>query len=97
MYGRHLQQVISTSDGQGRNLQSSVSNQVDMMNSLQYASPTARNNATMQFSAMSDDQIDQAINGVGDGMINDLLNIPMEVNDGLDWLDWFNMYATNTM
>ena len=51
----------------------------------------------MQFSAMSDDQIDQAINGVGDGMINDLLNIPMEVNDGLDWLDWFNMYATNTM
>jgi len=50
----------------------------------------------MQFSAMSNDQIYQAINGVGDGMINDLLNIPMEGNDGLDWLDWFNMYAANT-
>lgn len=49
----------------------------------------------MQFSAMSDDQIYQAINDSGDGLINDLLDIPMEGSVGLDWLDWFNMDASN--
>jgi hypothetical protein len=48
----------------------------------------------LQFSAMSDDQINEAINNVGDALQLDM-SIPgsfqMDERTGLDWLNWFNM------
>lgn len=44
----------------------------------------------MQFSAMSDDQINEAINNAGDEL-QTYPNFQMDDKTGLDWLDWFNM------
>jgi len=48
----------------------------------------------LQFSAMSDDQINEAINNAGDALQLDI-SIPgsfqMDERTGLDWLNWFNM------
>ncbi len=43
------------------------------------------------FSAMSDDQIVQAINSAGDELETSLPNPQMDENTGLDWLDWFSI------
>jgi hypothetical protein len=45
----------------------------------------------LQFSAMSDDQIIQAINDAGDELGTYVPNVQIEERTGLDWLDWFNM------
>lgn len=45
----------------------------------------------LQFSAMSDDQINEAINNAGDELGNYLPDFQMDDKTGLDWLDWFNM------
>ena len=42
-----------------------------------------------QFSAMSDNQIIEAINNAGDELC--MPNFQMDDKTGLDWLDWFNM------
>jgi hypothetical protein len=44
----------------------------------------------VQFSAMSDDQIIQAINAAGNEWDN-VPNYQIDERNGLDWLDWFNM------
>ena len=45
----------------------------------------------LQFSAMSDDQINEAINNAGEELEMYLPNFQMDDKTGLDWLDWFNM------
>ncbi|TVY82488.1 Satratoxin biosynthesis SC1 cluster transcription factor SAT9 [Lachnellula suecica] len=45
----------------------------------------------LQFSAMSDDQINEAINNAGDELDMSLSNFQMDDRTGLDWLNWFNM------
>lgn len=45
----------------------------------------------LQFSAMSDDQIVQAINNAGDELGTFIPNMQIDERTGLDWLDWFNM------
>jgi hypothetical protein len=42
------------------------------------------------FSAMSDDQIVEAINNAGDELETSLPNFQIDENTGLDWLDWFS-------
>lgn len=42
------------------------------------------------FSAMSDDQIVEAINNAGDELEKSLPNFQIDENTGLDWLDWFS-------
>jgi hypothetical protein len=42
------------------------------------------------FSAMSDDQIVEAINNAGDELEMALPNFEIDDNAGLDWLDWFS-------
>jgi hypothetical protein len=42
------------------------------------------------FSAMSDDQIVEAINNAGDELEMALPNFQIDDNAGLDWLDWFS-------
>ncbi|KAH6671149.1 hypothetical protein B0J14DRAFT_564839 [Halenospora varia] len=49
----------------------------------------------LQFSAMSDDQINEAINNAGDEFDWSLPNMQMDDRTGLDWLNWFNMDVTN--
>ena len=45
----------------------------------------------LQFSAMSDDQIIQAINDAGEELGTFVPNMQIDERTGLDWLDWFNM------
>ena len=45
----------------------------------------------LQFSAMSDDQINEAINNAGAELDMSLPNFQMDDRTGLDWLNWFNM------
>jgi hypothetical protein len=45
----------------------------------------------LQFSAMSDDQITQAINNAGDELGTYMPHMPIDERTGLDWLDWFNI------
>jgi hypothetical protein len=42
------------------------------------------------FSAMSDNQIVEAINNAGDELQMPLPNFQIDDNTGLDWLDWFS-------
>lgn len=82
LYGRHLRQVLSTASGQGPPpFQVEIQNPYQAQDSLQM----------MQFSAMSDDQIVQAINDAGDELGNYVPNFQIDEKSGLDWLDWFNM------
>ena len=45
----------------------------------------------LQFSAMSDNQIIQAINDAGEELGSFVPNMQIDERTGLDWLDWFNM------
>ena len=49
----------------------------------------------LQFSAMSDDQINEAINNAGAELEGCLPDVQMNEKSGLDWLDWFNMETSN--
>ena len=45
----------------------------------------------LQFSAMSDDQINEAINNAGAELETYVPELQMDDKAGLDWLDWFNL------
>ena len=49
------------------------------------------NTELLQFSAMSDDQITEAINNAGQELETYMPTFQMDDKTGLDWLDWFNM------
>ncbi|TVY36594.1 Satratoxin biosynthesis SC1 cluster transcription factor [Lachnellula occidentalis] len=51
----------------------------------------------MQFSAMSDDQINEAINNAGPELDMSLSNFQMDDRTGLDWLNWFNMDVNSSI
>jgi hypothetical protein len=100
LYGRHLRQVLCLAS-QGRNQRSEIvqptfrANQNEVR-SQQYPNSTPQPTSMqmselMQFSAMSDDQIIQAINAAGDELGNYVPNFQIDERSGLDWLDWFNM------
>jgi hypothetical protein len=106
LYGRHLQEIVGASQRrvEASNMQiqprSSYPMQQNpqMENSLQtYQTQNQQSMAAiqmpdlLQFSAMSDDQINEAINNAGDELQTYLPNFQLDDKTGLDWLDWFNM------
>ncbi|KAH8588827.1 hypothetical protein B0O99DRAFT_655767 [Bisporella sp. PMI_857] len=98
LYGRHLRKVLlSFQDGRvTHSWKPSHSTSVTDSNvsTSQYNPPilpvTTMSPEMVQFSAMSDDQIIQAINAAGNEWDN-VPNYQIDERNGLDWLDWFNM------
>lgn len=106
LYGRHLREVVGTSPSRSdassqrgaRQTQTpfpphhSVSIQPQMQT---YQGPASfapmQMSELLQFSAMSDDQINEAINNAGEELEMYLPSFQMDDKTGLDWLDWFNM------
>lgn len=100
LYGRHLREVLlaSQSHAQPAIPQNAFSINHPQMQSQTYQELAPRDASLqmsdlMQFSAMSDDQIIQAINDAGDELGNHVPNFQIDERSGLDWLDWFNMDA----
>ena len=92
LYGRHLRQVLDASElSRPRPQQVFANTQGTLIN--QYHAPPQSQLAmqTMQFSAMSDDQIIQAISAAGAEMGTLVPSYHADERSGLDWLDWFNM------
>jgi hypothetical protein len=104
LYGRHLREVVGSSpnrpngSSQPRLDQPTFPIQQNVL--VQPQMPTYQPQtsfASMQmsellpFSAMSDDQINEAINNAGEELEMYLPNFQMDDKTGLDWLDWFNM------
>ncbi|KUJ22901.1 uncharacterized protein LY89DRAFT_313584 [Mollisia scopiformis] len=107
LYGRHLREVVGSfparPDGLSQPLQQTsfpISRNVPIQPQL----PTYQNQAAfapiqmselLPFSAMSDDQINEAINNAGDELEMYLPSFQMADNrlDWLDSMDWFNMDA----
>ena len=104
LYGRHLRQVVGSSSRKAilksRNTRSDLSEPV-FTGPIQMATPQSvyhsqseaqvpmQISELYQFSAMSDNQIIEAINNAGDELC--MPNFQMDDKTGLDWLDWFNM------
>jgi hypothetical protein len=104
LYGRHLREVVGSSPEMaeagcitGQNQQSFPMQQMQQM---QPPLPTyqirpelapMQMSELLQFSAMSDDQITEAINNAGEELETYLPSLQMDDKTGLDWLDWFNM------
>lgn len=103
LYGRHLRKVLSAMTRSRNNTlpdlssfpTTSTTNQTEVQNhAYQNTEPQPNSmqmSELMQFSAMSDDQIIQAINDAGDELGNYVPNFQIDERSGLDWLDWFNM------
>ncbi|CZR51311.1 uncharacterized protein PAC_01186 [Phialocephala subalpina] len=104
LYGRHLREVVGTSPSRSdvssqprQNQTSFPSHQnVPIQPQMQaYQGPAnfapMQMSELLQFSAMSDDQINEAINNAGEELEMYLPNFQMDDKTGLDWLDWFNM------
>jgi hypothetical protein len=107
LYGRHLREVVGTSlrRPEINSLQSQPQSSYPpvVQTSLpQYENGHGPNLAPiqmsemLQFSAMSDDQINEAINNAGAELQTYLPDFQMDERTGLDWLDWFNI-DTNAM
>lgn len=99
LYGRHLHEIVRASqrnNGASTLLQPRSSYQLPQNTHMQAPMQTYQNppdmqmTELMQFSAMSDDQINEAINNAGDEL-QTYPNFQMDDKTGLDWLDWFNM------
>lgn len=107
LYGRHLREVISNSgmsnlQSRGNNLPDEFRQQLPFpvsQSQVQTTSYQSQANVPadlemaqlLQFSAMSDDQIIQAINDAGDELGTFVPNMQIDERTGLDWLDWFNI------
>jgi hypothetical protein len=107
LYGRHLREVISNSGmsnllSRGNNPADDFRQQPQFPVTLpQEQNPIYQSQANdpaememaqlLQFSAMSDDQIIQAINDAGEELGTFNPNMQIDERTGLDWLDWFNM------
>ncbi|KAI9746352.1 MAG: hypothetical protein M1818_000064 [Claussenomyces sp. TS43310] len=111
LFGRHLREVVRNSfcapqaqsrhDARGQSQGSSIP--VQDMNvygqEQQQLLPPGHPNAffqPLQFSAMSDYQIIEAINNAG-GELDTFSNFEAHDRTGLDWLDWFNLDPGHTM
>jgi hypothetical protein len=102
LFGRHLREVVRNT-ASSLNLQSNsdqsanipLTNQNSSMGQVQNSNQGQMPGGLLSFepllfSAMSDDQIVEAINNAGDQLEAPLPNFQLEDNTGLDWLDWFN-------
>lgn len=96
LYGRHLREVVNSAMSRGSQSQQNLaeqSNQFQIQRQV-YQSPMevpatpVQMTELLQFSAMSDDQINEAINNAGEGLG---INIPNFQMDDRTWLDWFNL------
>jgi hypothetical protein len=99
MYGRHLREVTGT--GGRRQYAALDQNPValsrnDMRPPTYAEQPPTRTLDVhpVQFSAMSDDQITQAIRNAEDDLGTDLPSFQLDERSGLDWLDWFDLDIT---
>jgi hypothetical protein len=110
LYGRHLREVVRNStaslnmqSGSGQPGTGNIRTPQDAY--LSRAGPSSAMASSdlssgllsfepLLFSAMSDDQIVEAINNAGDGLEtwlpNSDMNFTVDDNTGLDWLDWFS-------
>ncbi|RDW75848.1 hypothetical protein BP5796_06669 [Coleophoma crateriformis] len=105
LYGRHLREIVKNSspapaqraDAHGNGPQSEPmpmpQNQYPGQQNSIITDPAMLMPEHMQFSAMSDYQIVEAVNNAG----NDLEMYPHQIHiddtAGLDWLDWFNFHS----
>lgn len=109
LYGRHLREVVGASlqHPKNSNLQMQQSQPSAYPLQIQAQVPQYQNGPSssmapmqisemLQFSAMSDDQINETINNAGAELQTYLPDFQMDEKTGLDWLDWFNM-DTNAM
>lgn len=102
LYGRHLREVVGTSPqmAEPRNNPGQNQQQYSMLQ-MHAPIPAYQNRGDLglgpmdaeflQFSAMSDDQITEAINNAGQELETYMPNFQLDDKTGLDWLDWFNM------
>jgi hypothetical protein len=103
LYGRHLREVVRNTTGSADEQSASVvmtSQQNSFLGQRHNGSINGQNEMAqagllsfepLLFSAMSDDQIVEAINNAGEGLDTWLVpNFVGEDNTGLDWLDWFS-------
>ena len=101
LFGRHLREVVrnttnSLSMQGGAGQSSIIATPQDPFMRPGQARNASNNNVSsgllsfepLLFSAMSDDQIVEAINNAGDGL-ETWPNFQVDDNTGLDWLDWF--------
>lgn len=97
LYGRWLRVVVGSSPPASSTPQQQTQHQmVQQLQPLQYGNGNQdiQMNELLQFSAMSDDQINEAIRGAGDefdGNVGVNWQWQGEEKTGLDWLDWFNL------
>ena len=100
LYGRHLREVVGSApqaieprNVPGRNQQYSMQQIQTPLQAYQNRGDLGLGLEAefLQFSAMSDDQITEAINNAGQELETYMPTFQMEDKTGLDWLDWFNM------
>jgi hypothetical protein len=102
LYGRHLREVIGSSPQTVETRHITGQNQQQYLMQQMQAPIQAYQNREdlglgqadaefLQFSAMSDDQITEAINNAGQELETFMPTFQMDDKTGLDWLDWFNM------
>jgi hypothetical protein len=107
LYGRHLREVVGASlrRSEGNNIQMQPQSIYPLQPTTQMQTqlPSYQNGTNLapmqisellQFSAMSDNQINEAINNAGAELQTYLPDFQMDEKTGLDWLDWFNMDTT---
>lgn len=105
LYGRHLHEVVGASrmqpepnciqarsqiSGPPQQI-SQVRSQIPIYSGVPNIAPPIQMSELLQFSAMSDDQINEAINNARPELYTNLPDFQMDEKAGLDWLDWFNM------
>lgn len=94
LYGRHLREVVGSSPLMPEQPAQQFLIPMQQPSIQTYGDGNEmRINELLQFSAMSDDQITQAINNAGEELQMGMPNWHMDgfEKTGLDWLDWFNM------
>lgn len=103
LFGRHLREVVRNTGGMQGGLGQGGDGMPVTQNAFLGRPGAGNNNRNTQseispgllsfeplmFSAMSGDQIVEAINNAGDELEMALPNFQIDDNAGLDWLDWF--------
>jgi len=103
LFGRHLREVVRNTTGIQGGVEQPGGGLPATQGSFIGASRAGGNSTTQSehspgllsfepllFSAMSDNQIVEAINNAGDELEIALPNFQIDENAGLDWLDWFS-------
>jgi len=94
LYGRHLREIVGKKSQFGPEFDVEQQPQAQpqvFQRQVEIPIPQVQIAELMQFSAMSDGQINEAINNAEAGLELSFPNIQMDDRTGLDWLNWFNM------